>query len=91
MINHQSDSNNFGRTLAPLNFGEYNTSGSLLAAHSSINVLSVIFHRSSEASFSLASFITLVKREWNDPKFLSNLPQADRKFGLTEVARAIIA
>jgi sn1-specific diacylglycerol lipase len=62
MINHQSDSNNFGRTLAPLNFGEYNTSGSLLAAHSSINVLSV-FHRSSEASFSLASFITLVKRE----------------------------
>jgi sn1-specific diacylglycerol lipase len=76
-------------TLAPLNFGEYITSGSLLAAHSSINVLSVIFPGSSEASFSLASFITLVKREWNDPEFSSNLP--DRKFGLTEVARAIVA
>jgi sn1-specific diacylglycerol lipase len=76
-------------TLAPLNFGEYITSGSLLAAHSSINVLSVIFAGSSEASFSLASFITLVKREWNDPEFATNLP--DRKFGLTEVARAIVA
>ena len=76
-------------TLAPLNFGEYITSGSLLAAHSSINVLSVIFPGSSEASFSLASFITLVKREWNDPEFATNLP--DRKFGFTEIARAIVA
>jgi hypothetical protein len=76
-------------TLAPLNFGEYITSGSLLAAHSSINVLSVIFPGSSEASFSLASFITLVKREWNDAEFAGNLP--DRQFGLTEVARAIVA
>lgn len=76
-------------TLAPLNIGEYITSGSLLAAHSSINVLSVIFPGSSEASFSLASFITLVKREWNDPEFATNLP--DRKFGLTEIARAVVA
>ena len=76
-------------TLAPLHLGEYITSGSLMAAHSSINVLSVIYPGSSEASFSLASFITLVKREWNDPDFAKHLP--DRKFGLTEVARAIIA
>jgi hypothetical protein len=76
-------------TLAPLNFGEYITSGSLLAARNSISVLSVIFPGSSEASFSLASFITLVKREWNDPEFANNLP--DRKFGLADVARAIVA
>jgi hypothetical protein len=76
-------------TLAPLHIGEYITSGSLLAAHSSINVLSVIFPGSSEASFSLASFFTLVKREWNDPNSAIHLP--DRKFGFTEMARAIVA
>lgn len=76
-------------TLAPLHIGEYITSGSLLAAHSSINVLSVIFPGSSEASFSLASFITLVKREWNDPNSATHLP--DRRFGFTEMARAIVA
>lgn len=76
-------------TLAPIHIGEYITSGSLMAAHSSINVLSVIFPGSSEASFSLASFITLVKREWNDPEFATHLP--DKRFGFTEMARAIIA
>ncbi|KAF7969412.1 hypothetical protein HWV62_27411 [Athelia sp. TMB] len=76
-------------TLAPIHLGEYITSGSLLAAHSSINVLSVIFPGSSEASFSLASFITLVKREWSDPDFAAHLP--DRKLGVTEVARGLIA
>lgn len=75
--------------LAPIHLGEYITSGSLIAAHSSINVLSVIFPGSSEASFSLASFITLVKREWNDPDFAAHLP--DRKLGITEVARGLIA
>jgi sn1-specific diacylglycerol lipase len=76
-------------TLAPIHFGEYITSTSLLAAHSSINVLSIIFPGSSEASFSLASFITLVKREWNEPPFSEHLP--DRKFGVTSIARALIA
>lgn len=76
-------------TLAPLHIGEYITSGSLLAAHSSINILSVIFPGSSEASFSLVSFITLVKREWNDPNSSIHLPS--RKFGFTEMARAIVA
>ncbi|KAK7051324.1 hypothetical protein VNI00_004824 [Paramarasmius palmivorus] len=76
-------------TLAPIHLSEYITSTSLLAAHSSINVLSVIFPGSSEASFSLASFITLVKREWSEPLHGDRLPQ--KQFGITQVARAIIA
>ncbi|KAF8351089.1 hypothetical protein F5887DRAFT_1125059 [Amanita rubescens] len=67
-------------TLAPIHLSEYITATSLLAAHSSINVLSVIFPGSSDASFSLASFITLVKREW-----------PARQYGITQVARAIVA
>ncbi|KAE9399150.1 hypothetical protein BT96DRAFT_1104199 [Gymnopus androsaceus JB14] len=68
-------------------FGEYITSTSVIAAHSSINVLSVIFPGSHEASFSLASFITLVKREWNEHG--ESLPE--KQFGLTSIARAIVA
>lgn len=76
-------------TLAPIHLGEYITSTSVLAAHSSINVLSVIFPGSSEASFSLASFITLVKREWNSGSDIDNSPQT--QYGITQVARAIVA
>lgn len=76
-------------TLAPIFLGEYITSTSLLAAHSSINVLSVFFPGSSDASFSLASFLDLVKREWNDPVSGENLPQ--RTFGITKVVQAIVA
>jgi len=73
--------------LAPIRFSEYITSTSLIAAHSSINILSVIFPGSNEASFSLVSFITLVRREWSDRDGL--LP--NRNYGLTQVARAIVA
>lgn len=58
-----------------------------MAAHSSINVLSVIFPGSNEASFSLASFITLVRREWSDRD--GSLP--NKSYGLTQVVRAIVA
>jgi hypothetical protein len=73
--------------LAPIHFSEYLTSTSLIAAHSSINVLSVIFPGSSEASFSLASFITLVRREWSHRN--DSLP--NRNYGLTQIARAVVA
>ncbi|KAL0577563.1 GPI inositol deacylase [Marasmius crinis-equi] len=76
-------------TLAPIHLSEYITATSLLAAHSSINVLSVIFPGSSEASFSLASFITLVKREWSDPAHGDSLPS--KQYGITQVGRAIVA
>lgn len=76
-------------TLAPIHLSEYITATTLLAAHSSINVLSVIFPGSSDASFSLASFITLVKREWSQPPSFGHLPA--RQYGITQVARAIVA
>ncbi|KAJ7163837.1 hypothetical protein C8R43DRAFT_988885 [Mycena crocata] len=75
--------------LAPIFFSEYITSTSLLAAHSSINVLSAIIPGSSEASFSLSSFITLVKRELKEPAAGESLPV--KQFGITQLARAIVA
>jgi hypothetical protein len=76
---------------APIFFSEYITSTSLLAAHSSINLLSAIIPGSSEASFSLSSFITLVKRELTQPAGGQNLPEKFKQFGITQVARAIVA
>ncbi|KAJ7638367.1 hypothetical protein FB45DRAFT_1131921 [Roridomyces roridus] len=77
--------------LAPIFFSEYITSTSLLAAHSSINLLTAIIPGSSEASFSLSSFITLVRRELNEPAAGESLPENWRRFGLTQMARAIVA
>ncbi|KAJ3928749.1 MAG: hypothetical protein NXY57DRAFT_901446 [Lentinula lateritia] len=76
-------------TLVPIHLGEYLTSTSVIAAHSSINLLSAIFPGSHEASFSLASFITLVKREWAEPIDGENLPE--KQFGVTSIARAVSA
>ncbi|KAF9458009.1 hypothetical protein BDZ94DRAFT_1227039 [Collybia nuda] len=76
-------------TLAPIFLSEYVTSTSLIAAHSSINVLSVIFPGSSDASFSLASFITLVRREWTEPAAGESIPE--KQYGITQIARAIVA
>jgi sn1-specific diacylglycerol lipase len=75
--------------LAPIFFSQYITSASLLAAHSSINILSVLIPGSSEASFSLSSFITLVKRELKHPAAGESLPE--KQFGITQIARAIVA
>ncbi|KAF5372043.1 hypothetical protein D9615_008070 [Tricholomella constricta] len=72
-------------TLAPIFLSEYVTSTSLIAAHSSINVLSVIFPGSSDASFSIASFINLVRREWSAD---DNGPE--NYYGITQIARAIV-
>ncbi|GLB33303.1 putative lipase (class 3) [Lyophyllum shimeji] len=76
-------------TLAPIFLSEYITSTSLIAAHSSINVLSTIFPGSSDASFSLASFITLVRREWSQGDECDNFPK--NRYGITQIARAIVA
>ncbi|KAJ6463222.1 hypothetical protein C8R47DRAFT_1157490 [Mycena vitilis] len=76
--------------LAPIFFSEYITSTSLLAAHSSINLLSAIIPGSSEASFSLSSFITLVKRELKNPAAGESLPE-NHNFGITQIGRAVIA
>ena len=75
-------------TLAPIHLSEYITTTSLLAAHSSINALSVIFPGSSEAAFSLVSFIDLVRREWSQQTDDESLPK--KQYGITQVARAIV-
>ncbi|THH18291.1 hypothetical protein EW146_g2664 [Bondarzewia mesenterica] len=76
-------------TLLPILFGESLTSASIVAAYGSINSLLAIFPDSDEASFSLASFITLVRREWNDPVFREHLPE--ERYSVTEVAKALVA
>jgi sn1-specific diacylglycerol lipase len=76
-------------TLAPIYLGECISSASLRAAHSSIDILSIIFPGSSEASFSLGPFIDLVKREWDNPTPSHVIPV--KKYGITDVARALIA
>lgn len=75
--------------LAPILLGEALTSTSLVAAESSIDVLSAIFPGSDEASFSLASFVALVKREWNEPAYWEQLPK--ERYSVTEVAKALVA
>jgi sn1-specific diacylglycerol lipase len=47
-------------TLLPILVGESITSTSLVAAHSTVNALSIFFPGSDEASFSLASFVTVI-------------------------------
>ncbi|KAI6033839.1 hypothetical protein BKA83DRAFT_680871 [Pisolithus microcarpus] len=77
-------------TLAPIFLGEYISAASLRVAHSSIDILSVIFPGSTEASFSLVSFIHLVKREWHNPAApKGSIPR--KKYGIREVGRALIA
>lgn len=77
-------------TLAPIFLGEYISSASLRAAHGSIDILSVIFSGSTEASFSLVSFIQLVKREWDNPA-APNGCISQKRYGITEVGKAVIA
>ncbi|KAJ7067842.1 hypothetical protein C8F01DRAFT_1333376 [Mycena amicta] len=76
--------------MAPIFISEYITSSSLLAAHSSINLISAIIPGSSEAAFSLSSFITLVKRELKHPPAAgASLPE--RQFSIIQIARGIVA
>jgi hypothetical protein len=44
-----------------------------------------------EASFSLAEFVTLVRREWNDPVLKDRLPADKDKYGVVAVGKALIA
>ncbi|TDL29019.1 alpha/beta-hydrolase [Rickenella mellea] len=75
--------------LAPILIGETVTSTSLVAARSSLDALGSIFPGSDEASFSLASFVALVRREWNEPVLGEHLPP--ERYSVSEVARALVA
>lgn len=74
--------------LFPILLGETLTSSSLVAAQSSIDTLSAIFPGSDEASFSLASFVTLARREWNSPAMAECLPE--ERYSVGEVGRALV-
>ncbi|PCH41649.1 alpha/beta-hydrolase [Wolfiporia cocos MD-104 SS10] len=74
--------------LAPLLIGESITSTSLVAAHSTLSVLSTIFPGSDEASFSLASFVTLVRREWTEPVDHGGLPE--ERYGVGKIWKALV-
>ncbi|KAI0366229.1 alpha/beta-hydrolase [Pilatotrama ljubarskyi] len=73
--------------LAPILLGETVTSTSLVAAQSSLSMITTIFPGSDEASFSLASFVGLVRREWNEPAASEGLPE--ERYGLGEVLKAL--
>jgi sn1-specific diacylglycerol lipase len=74
--------------LAPILIGETITSTSLVAASGSLDALSLLFG-SDEASFSLASFAQLVRREWQSPVLAEYLPS--QRFTVVQMARALIA
>lgn len=76
-------------TLAPILIGETITSTSLTAAQSSLSVLRNIFPGSDEAGFSLASFISLVRREWQSPPGVDALPE--ERYGVGGVMKGLVA
>jgi sn1-specific diacylglycerol lipase len=76
-------------TLAPILLSESLASTSFTAAFSSLNLLSTIFPDSEEASFSLASFVQLIRREWTDPAGKDALPE--KRYSAVQVAKALMA
>ena len=76
-------------TLTPIAVGESIASTALVAAYSSLSVLQAVFPGSDEASFSLASFVTLLQREWNDDMKDGTSPQ--ERYGMGELMKALVA
>lgn len=76
-------------TLTPILIGESIASTTLVAASSSLTVLQAVFPGSDEASFSLTSFVTLVRREWNEDMNDYDAPEA--RYGLSEIMKALVA
>lgn len=76
-------------TLAPIIIGESLASTTLVAANSSLSVLQAVLPGSNEASFSLTSFVTLVRREWNDDMNDDTSPA--ERYGVTDVMKALVA
>lgn len=75
--------------LVPIFVGESLTSASLIAAYSSIDALSSLFPGSQETSFSIASFINLMRNDWSNPELGEHLPE--EHFSVGEAARALFA
>lgn len=75
--------------LVPISVGESLASASLIAAYSSIDALSSLFPGGEDAPFSIASFINLMRNDWNNPELGEHLPE--ERFSVTEAARALFA
>src|ERR1700753_574045 len=76
-------------TLAPILISESLTSTSFTAAISSLDLISAIMPGGEEATFSLGSFVQLVRREWSDPVGKHFLPE--KRYSVLQVAKALIA
>ncbi|KAH9037613.1 alpha/beta-hydrolase [Lactarius pseudohatsudake] len=75
--------------LVPIFIGESLTSASLIAAYSSIDAFSSLFPGGDETSFSIASFINLMRNDWNNPELGEHLPE--EHFSVGEATRALFA
>ncbi|EKM59528.1 uncharacterized protein PHACADRAFT_191896 [Phanerochaete carnosa HHB-10118-sp] len=75
--------------LTPILIGESITSTTLVAAQSSLTVLQAVFPGSDEASFSLTSFVTLVRREWKEDMHDYDAPEA--RYSFSEIMKALVA
>lgn len=76
-------------TLAPILIGESIASTTLVAAQSYLAVLQAVFPGSDEASFSLTSFVTLVRRELNEDMQDADAPV--KRYGLGETMKSLVA
>ena len=75
--------------LLPIFVGESLTSASLVAAYSSMDALSSLFPSGEETTFSIASFINLMRNDWNNPELGEHLPE--EHFSAGEAVRALFA
>ena len=76
-------------TMAPILISESLTSTSFTAAISSLDLISEIMPGGEEATFSLGSFVQLVRREWTDPAGKHFLPE--KRYSALQVAKALVA
>ena len=76
-------------TLAPILISEALTSTSFTAAIGSLDLIPAIVPGGEEATFSLGSFVQLVRREWADPAGKHFLPE--KRYSVLEVAKAVAA
>jgi sn1-specific diacylglycerol lipase len=68
--------------------GERIASATFETAYDSVNLLSGLFEND-EASFSLAAFGQLVRREWNNPVMAEHLPE--KRYNLSSMIQALMA
>jgi len=74
--------------IGSITLGEKIAAASIAAAQDSVDMLSGLFGND-EASFSLAAFGQLVRREWSDPVMAEHLPE--KRYSLPAMMQALMA